>query len=98
MGSAPQARRRALALCMGLSLASIPLPGCGPDSGTTQSASKSASETNVRPIDKVLESHTTELMGIPGVVGVYQGALEDGTPCITVMVVKSTPELEALTL
>jgi hypothetical protein len=50
---------------------------------------------NVPPIDKVLESHTAELMAIPGVVGVCQGALEDGTPCITVMIVEATPELEA---
>ena len=78
-------------VCIALAVAWIVLPGCEQDAGTT----KSGSEMNVPPIDKVLESHTAELMGIPGVVGVYQGALEDGTSCITVMVVASTPELEA---
>jgi hypothetical protein len=80
-----------LAVGLVLSIAGAALTGCDQDTGTT----KTGSEMNVRPIDKVLESHTAELMGIPGVVGVYQGALEDGTPCITVMVVASTPELEA---
>jgi len=50
---------------------------------------------NTQPIGKVLEAHTPELMAIPGVVGVYQGELEDGRPCITVMVIESTPALEA---
>ena len=46
-----------------------------------------------RPIVETLAAHTPELMRLPGVVGTYQGALPDGTPCITVMVVRSTPEL-----
>ncbi len=34
-------------------------------------------------------------MTIPGVVGIYVGVLDDGkTPCLKVMVVKKTPELE----
>lgn len=49
----------------------------------------------MRDINDVMESHTEELMSIPGVVGVYIGALADGTPCIKVMVVEKTPELES---
>lgn len=47
-----------------------------------------------RDIKSVQEDHTRELMAIPGVVGVYIGALPDSTPCIGVLVVKMTPELE----
>ena len=47
-----------------------------------------------RPIETVLKDHTAELMAIPGVIGLYQATLGDGTPCIKVMVVKKTRELE----
>ena len=49
---------------------------------------------NRRPIEQVLQSHTDELMAEPGVVGVYQGALADGSPCIGVMVIQKTAALE----
>lgn len=44
-------------------------------------------------IEEVLKKHTDSLMIIPGVVGTGQG-LCDGKSCITVFVVKKTPELE----
>jgi hypothetical protein len=47
-----------------------------------------------RDVKDVMEAHAAELMAIPGVVGVYTGVLDDGTPCIKVMVKKRTPELE----
>ncbi len=48
-----------------------------------------------RDINDVLRSHDEEIMAIPGVVGIYVGVLDDGkTPCLKVMVVKKTPELE----
>ncbi len=48
-----------------------------------------------RDINLVLRDHDRELLAIPGVVGVYVGVLEDGkTPCLKVMVVQKTPELE----
>ncbi len=47
-----------------------------------------------RDINEVKEAHTAELMAIPGVVGVYIGALDNGKLCIGVMVIKKTPELE----
>lgn len=46
-------------------------------------------------INAVLEAHDEELMSIPGVVGVYVGLLDDDeTPCLKVMVVERTPELD----
>ena len=45
-------------------------------------------------INAVKEAHTDSLMKIPGVVGVYVGELDDGTPCIGVMVKKLTPAIE----
>jgi len=47
-----------------------------------------------RDINLVKEDHAGELMSVPGVVGVYVGALENGTPCIGVMVVRKTRELQ----
>lgn len=40
-----------------------------------------------RPIEEVLETHANDLLARSGVTIVYQGALEDGTPCIVVGVV-----------
>jgi hypothetical protein len=53
-------------------------------------------ETMPRPdINEVLRAHDQALLAIPGVVGVYVGVLDDEkTPCLKVMVVKKTPELE----
>ena len=46
-------------------------------------------------INDVLRAHDRELLAITGVVGVYVGVLDDEkTPCLKVMVVKKTPELE----
>ncbi len=47
-----------------------------------------------RSIDTVKEAHTSELMKIPGVVGVYVGETNDGKMYIGVMVKKETQELE----
>ena len=49
----------------------------------------------LRDIDAVLRAHDKELLAIPGVVGVYVGLLPDQTtPCLKVMVVKKTKDLE----
>ena len=45
-----------------------------------------------RSIADVLKIHATELMALPGVVGVAQGEL-NGAPCVTVMVIEKTREL-----
>jgi hypothetical protein len=48
-----------------------------------------------RDIHAVLRTHDKELLANPGVVGVFEGLLEDDkTPCLKVMVVRKTPELE----
>ena len=47
-----------------------------------------------RPIETVLQAHTPELMAVPGVVGVYQGETDAHAPCIRVMVIQKTPEIE----
>jgi hypothetical protein len=44
---------------------------------------------------RVMDAHVKELMAIPGVVGVAVGALDDGKPCIQVLVARETPELRA---
>ena len=46
-----------------------------------------------RPLAEVLASHTPALMKIPGVVGTAESRLDNGRPCVLVMVVKLTPEL-----
>lgn len=48
----------------------------------------------MRPIEDVLAAHAKDLMAIEGVTMVYQGALEDGTPCIKVGVVETSDDLE----
>ncbi len=48
-----------------------------------------------RDINDVLRAHDQELLAIPGVVGVYVGALADGkTPCLKVMLARKSPETE----
>ncbi len=48
-----------------------------------------------KDINVVLRDHDKELLAIPGVVGVYVGLLpDDKTPCLKVMVVKETEDLE----
>jgi hypothetical protein len=48
-----------------------------------------------KDINGVLKDHDKELLGIPGVVGVYVGLLpDDKTPCLKVMVVKETEDLK----
>lgn len=45
------------------------------------------------PIESVLRSHTDSLMRINGVIGTAIGAC-DSVPCIKVLVVSETPELQ----
>lgn len=48
-----------------------------------------------RDINAVLRAHENKLMAIAGVVGVYVGLMDDGkTPCLKIMVVKKTKDLE----
>ena len=45
-----------------------------------------------KSIQAVLEEHVEKLMSLPGVVGTGQGE-RDGKPCISVFVVKASPEI-----
>ena len=68
----------------------ITIVGCGSE----KQDKANMNQTARREINIVKDEHAAELMAITGVVGVYVGALDDGTPCIGVMVVKKTPDLE----
>lgn len=57
-------------------------------------AIKRQAGASMRDINEVMNAHAGDLMALPGVVGVYVSALDDGTPCIKVMVVKARPELQ----
>lgn len=46
-----------------------------------------------RDIKTVMETHTAELMSIPGVVGVAIGLNRQNTPCILALVVRATKEI-----
>ncbi len=65
--------------------------GCGPTQREQQDGN---SMTPSRSIDTVKEARTSELMSIPGVVGVYVGENDNGIMYIGVMVKKRTPEIE----
>ncbi|HEY6192511.1 MAG TPA: hypothetical protein VI215_09345 [Bacteroidota bacterium] len=84
--------RLSTVLCAILTLAFILhlAPGCK----TSGNDGRPGSVTPRRDINLVKEAHSAELMALPGVVGVYVGALDDGKPCIGVMVVRKTRELE----
>lgn len=43
----------------------------------------------------VVNRHSQEIMQIPGVTGVAVGALEDGTPCILILVVEDSDEVRS---
>jgi hypothetical protein len=47
------------------------------------------------PLTDVIAAHTDSLMRVPGVVGVYEGQLDDGTPCVKVMVLRLDDALRA---
>ena len=56
---------------------------------------QTSSPSPKRDINAVLAAHDRELLAIPGVVGVYVGALSDGrTPCLKVMLAEKNHETE----
>lgn len=48
-----------------------------------------------RRLGDVLRAHADRLMSLSGVTGVAEGATADGAPCLLVLVVRRTAELEA---
>jgi hypothetical protein len=77
--------------CLSQFVLFVALVGCHSDDH--DSAQREA-RPPMRDINLVKDAHSDELMQIPGVVGVYVGELADGTPCIGVMVLRRTPEIE----
>lgn len=49
----------------------------------------------VDDLGPVVERHAEELMRRPGVTGVAVGALDDGTPCILVLVLEDTEQIRS---
>jgi hypothetical protein len=50
--------------------------------------------TPLHPLAQVLAAHTPELMKLPGVVGTAESRMDDGRPCILVLVERMTPGLK----
>ncbi len=67
-------------------------PACRTGAPPPESGSAAAP---VRPVAEVIAARAPELMAIPGVAGVYEGETRRRAPCIRVMVVRRTRELEA---
>jgi len=89
----PQATNRSMLLVSALiAVFGVAFSTCRSDVSTLD---KGTAAVPTRPIDAVLADHTRELMALPGVVGVYQGQLDDGTPCIGVLVIEAKPEITA---
>ncbi len=78
---------RGIAICLLIILPLIAQSGC-------KGKSESKEVMPKRDINAVMADHTKELMAIPGVTGVAIGELEDKTPCILVLVVEETSELD----
>lgn len=78
--------------CLAILLVAGLITGCQTTDKTGVEKETTMPKSNIH---KVMEEHTQELMAIPGVVGVAIGELPDGVPCIQVLVVEKTRELEA---
>jgi hypothetical protein len=51
----------------------------------------------VRSIEEVIRDRGGEMLAIPGVTVVYEGVLDDGTPCVVVGVVdREAPAVAAI--
>lgn len=58
------------------------------------SAERDGATVSKKDINAVLQTHTAELMAIPGVTGVAISELDDKTPCIWVLVREESEELD----
>jgi hypothetical protein len=81
---------RILGCFISLILIGSAVVACGNDAEEYRAGEMPMSPETVR---KALETHTDELMSLPGVVGTGQG-LCDNQPCIEVFVIKNSPHLE----
>jgi len=55
---------------------------------------KEENTMNKKSIEEVMNSHTEKIMTMKGVAGIYIGQLEDGKPCIVVMIKTESDELK----
>ena len=90
---APRSGGGRFVLAIVLAVASAAL-FCGCRTGESGS-SRTESDVPIRPIDDVLAAHSAELMATPGVVIVFVGALDDGSPCLTVGVVEESAAIRS---
>lgn len=79
---------RGLAIALALAVLAAPCPGCKKPPSNERGVPIVPGED----VKKTMDAHSHALMAISGVVGVAIGALEDGRPCILVLVVKETAE------
>ena len=54
---------------------------------------ESKEQMSIRDINLVMSDHTAELMAIPGVTGVAVGQLDNGTPCVLVLIEEESKEI-----
>ena len=76
-------------------------PVANPESAAIPTPSEGAADSarrenpiTMKTIEQVQEEHTPALMRLTGVVGTFIGVTADDRPCIKVMVVRRTRELE----
>jgi hypothetical protein len=76
-------------------------PGANPESAASPTPIEGAADSTrredpmtMKTIEQVQEEHTPTLMSLTGVVGTFIGVTADDKPCIKVMVVRRTRELE----
>ena len=93
-GARPPARLLLGFVLTGAALAGA--AGCRDTNGTTTSRTRTDDPpvSQTLPLSEVVRRRAPELMALPGVVGVAEGALADGSPCLRVYVVRRTPELD----
>jgi hypothetical protein len=82
---------RAWMMAIGLLFAVAWCGGCGSkqESGKTEGKAQVAQ----REISQVMTEHSVELTTIAGVTGIAIGQLDNGTPCILVLVEKDSAEV-----
>lgn len=83
-----------IGLCA-LLIATLPAPSGFADRRRDAEQAGQQDAMTQKDINVVLKDHEKNLLALPGVVGLYVGLLpDDKTPCLTVMVVKRTPDLD----
>lgn len=79
--------RTAQTLIVGVLLAAL-TASCREESHTGENVPKP-------DINQVVDNNAPRLMAIPGVTGVAVGALDDGTPCVMVLILEDSDEIKS---